>query len=231
MAEKKKSRWFGLQFDWRFELLLLALVVFLGVAPFVDNHVVTGVLAGLVLISTVGAVREGRLFGRAAWTLAILSMLALWGADLTGRAELVIASGVSDIAFYLIMTLAILAYVFRATEVTVEILAAAVCAYLLMGIGWSNVYVVIESLSPGSFNSGALATEIVGGIEDVHIQQGHFLYFSLVTLSTLGYGDVTPIQQPARMLAALEAIVGQLFIGVLIARLVGQQIRPRPNKP
>ena len=133
----------------------------------------------------------------------------------------------SDIAFYLIMTLAILASVFRATEVTVEVLAAAVCAYLLMGIGWANLYVVIENLSPGSFTSGALASEMVGGFENAQDQQGHFLYLSLVTLSTLGYGDVTPIQQPARMLAALEAIIGQLFIGVLIARLVGQQIRPK----
>lgn len=231
MAAQKKSSWLGLQFVWRFEILLFALLIFLGVAPFIDNPIFTGLFACLVLISTVGALSEGRAFQRLAWTLAILSMVALWGADFTGRVELIVASGFSDIAFFLIMTLAILAYVFRATEVTVEILAAAICAYLLMGVGWSNVYVVIENLSPGSFTSGALASQLAGGLEGARDQHGHFLYLSLVTLSTLGYGDVTPIQQPARMLAALEAIIGQLFIGVLIARLVGQQIKPKPDGP
>jgi len=223
--------WLEIQFAWRFEILLLALFASLGVAPFVDNHIVTGLFASAVLISTVGAVSEGRAFSRIAWLLAILSMLTLWGADFSERIDLVIASGICGIGFYLVMTTAILAYIFRATEVTREILAAAICAYLLMGIGWSDLYIVVENLSPGAFTSGALATEVPGGIVDLHDQQGHFTYLSLVTLSTLGYGDITPVSQQARMLAALEAIIGQLFIGVLIARLVGQQIRPKPNKP
>jgi len=208
----------------RFELLLVLLLLFLGIAPLINSHVVSGVLASFVLISTVSTMCEGRVFARFGWVLASCSILALWGADISGRIELVIASGYLDLTFYLIMTTAILAYVFRSTEVTLEVLAAAICAYLLMGIGWTNLFVVIENHVPGSFSSGALASEVAGGLQNVHDQQGHFSYFSLVTLSTLGYGDITPVTQPARMLAALEAIIGQLFIGVLIARLVGQQI-------
>ncbi len=221
----KKGLISELRTNRRFELLLVLLLFFLGIAPLIGNHVVSGVLASFVLISTVSAVREGRIFAWVGWSLAICSVLALWGADISGRIELVIVSGYLDLTFYLIMTTAILAYVFRSTEVTLEVLAAAICAYLLMGIGWSNIFVLIENHMPGSFSSGALASEVAGGFQNAHDQQGHFSYFSLVTLSTLGYGDITPVTQPARMLAALEAIIGQLFIGVLIARLVGQQIR------
>lgn len=223
--------WLGTHFSWRFEVLLVALVVFLGGTPFIDNHIVTGLVASVVLISSVAAVHEGRALTNVAWILAILSMVTLWAADLTGRVDLVVLSGFSGIAFYLVVTSAILAHVFRATEVTRNILAAAICAYLLMGVGWSNLYVVIENLSPGSFTSGALAIKVPGGLVDVHEQQGHFSYLSLVTLSTLGYGDITPVSQPARMLAALEAIIGQLFIGVLIASLVGQQIKSKKDNP
>lgn len=217
--------------EWRFEFLLVVLMVVLGVMPFIDSRIVTSLIGSFLLISTVSAVSEGRAFNRIGWALALSSLAALWGADLSGDVRLVLASGFADIVFYLIMTMGILGYVFRAREVTTDVLAAAICAYLLMGVGWSNVYVVIENLIPGSFSSGALASVIPGGLDSVHAQQGHFTYLSLVTLSTLGYGDITPVTQPARILAALEAIIGQLFIGVLIARLVGQQIKPRENKP
>lgn len=216
---------------WRFEFLLVILLLVLGVMPFIDDHIVTSLFASFLLISTVSAVSEGRGFSKAGWALALLSLAALWGAELSGEIRLVLVSGYTDIVFYLIMTTAILSYVFRAREVTRDVLAAAICAYLLMGVGWSNIFVVLENHVPGSFSSGALASVVPGGLESVQAQQGHFTYLSLVTLSTLGYGDITPVSQPARILAALEAIIGQLFIGVLIARLVGQQISSRKNKP
>jgi len=223
----KKTGWLGFQFSWRFEILLFALLAFLGATPFIHSWVVIGFLASVVLISSVAAVNEGRVFTRVAWAFALASLLTLWAAEITSRSGLVIASGFFDIGLYLVITGAILAYVFRATEVTREVLAAAICAYLLMGVCWSNVYVVMENLAPGSFSSGALAYDVPGGMTSIHDQQSFFVYFSLVTISTLGYGDITPVTPQARSLAALEAIIGQLFIGVLVARLVGQQIRPK----
>jgi hypothetical protein len=216
--------------SWRFEGLLVILVVSLGLMPFLDDHFFTPLIASFLLISTVSAASDGRAYNRIGWTLALFSLTALWAAEINGSVILVLASGYSDIAFYLIMTTAILGYVFRATRVTRDVLAGAICAYLLMGLGWSNIFVVLENHVPGSFSSGALASAATGGLEGVHQQQGHFTYLSLVTLSTLGYGDITPVTQPARMWAALEAIIGQLFIGVLIARLVGQQIKPRTDR-
>ena len=91
--------WLGTHFSWRFEVLLVALVLFLGGTPFIDNHIVTGLVASVVLISSVAAVHEGRALTNVAWILAILSMVTLWAADLAGRVDLVVLSGFSEIAF------------------------------------------------------------------------------------------------------------------------------------
>jgi hypothetical protein len=90
----------------------------------------------------------------------------------------------------------------------------AVCVYFFIGLMWSFVFSVLESLQPGSFRFGQGLTANVK----------NFIYYSFVTQTTLGYGDITPVTPPARNLSVLEAIIGQLYLAVLIARLVGVQI-------
>ncbi len=96
----------------------------------------------------------------------------------------------------------------------------AVSIYLVLGLIWAFLYSILETLQPGSFtmaNDGAgkgLAENLVS----------HSIYFSSVTLTTLGYGDIVPISRPARMFATLEATLGQLYIAIVIARLVGLHI-------
>jgi hypothetical protein len=83
-------------------------------------------------------------------------------------------------------------------------------------------------LNPGQFNFGALIPETT--IKATHGELHLFSYFSLVTLSTLGYGDITPLTPLARSLSSLEAVVGQLYIAVLIARLVGMHIAQKQSR-
>ena len=87
--------------------------------------------------------------------------------------------------------------------------------YLFIGLLWSDIYAILEHLQPGSFSFA-------------HSQAGtklsDFSYYSFVTLTTLGYGDITPLTSKARAFAMLEAIIGQLYLVVLIARLVGLHI-------
>ena len=92
-----------------------------------------------------------------------------------------------------------------------EKIAAAVCVYLLLGVVWQDLYILVDVLIPGSYNAESLS------ITD-------FLYFSFITLSTLGYGDITPVNSPAQALAFTEALVGQLYLTILVARLVGLYI-------
>ena len=108
----------------------------------------------------------------------------------------------------------------RATRVTIHVLYAAFCLYLVIGLFWGGAYALFQQLVPGAYD-GAL-------LEDVTDNSLHmFNYFSMVTLTTLGYGDITPQTAGAAALCQLEAIVGQFFTAVLVAWLVGNYLADR----
>ncbi|MGR8979481.1 MAG: ion channel [Gammaproteobacteria bacterium] len=104
-------------------------------------------------------------------------------------------------------------HVFGGTQVDRNLIFGAMCVYLLMGLIWAILYGLIFQFYPGSFNG------IVG--VDGKAPMDTLLYFSFVTLASLGYGDITPLAPLARTLAYLEAIGGQLYIAIMLAGLVG----------
>ncbi len=105
----------------------------------------------------------------------------------------------------------VLARVVTTERVGADAICGAIAVYLLIGVVWAVCYSVIEALAPGSF-----------GFTDPSFDKAwnELLYFSLVTLTTLGYGDITPVGAVARIWSALEAVTGTLYLAVLIARLV-----------
>lgn len=108
--------------------------------------------------------------------------------------------------------------VLSAGSVTGGRIAGAISVYLLLGLLWSILYTIIAVVEPGSF-TGIGAT----GAEIEEARHG-FVYFSFVTLTTLGYGDVAPVAALPRTLAWMEAVTGQLFLAITIARLVGMHV-------
>ena len=110
--------------------------------------------------------------------------------------------------------------------VTADTIAGAICFYLLLGVIWALIYALIELAHPGSFLDGGRPVGTATGGRRSLVPE--LLYLSLVTLSTLGYGDILPVTPQARMLAAIEAIIGPLYLAVLIARLVSLAA-PRSN--
>ena len=112
----------------------------------------------------------------------------------------------------------VLEFLIQVERVDTDTIYASICVYLLMSIAWAFWYSVLYFLEPGSFSEGHdLATF------GQRAMPGE-LYFSLVTLTTLGYGDVSPWSTAARMSAALEAVFGQIYVIVLVARLVGLNV-------
>jgi voltage-gated potassium channel len=101
-------------------------------------------------------------------------------------------------------------------------IVGAICVYLLIGLGWANVYETLDGVVPGSFRFPAETAWATAS-------PLRYRYFSFVTLATLGYGDVTPITALAGTLAALEAIAGQLYIGITVARLVALSLVDRAD--
>ena len=111
-------------------------------------------------------------------------------------------------------------YIFQARTIDSSLISAALCLYLLMGMLWGSIYAILESLHPGSF-AGDLLAQVAADGDDLLLR---FQYFSFVTLTTLGYGDILPRTDGATALCQTEAVVGQFFMAVLVARLVGIQV-------
>jgi hypothetical protein len=217
----------------RFVLLLGTLVGFYVVAPIVEElrerlqpaapPVVEGTLFLAVLLGAVASVARGR-----AWVLFALLLglpvVALW---LTG--VVVESDGVAVVRHVFLAALLVyvmwvmLRVIFDSRQVTVNTVAASLCIYLLLGLVWALAYSVLDVLDPGAFTCTAAAARPPFRLQ-VESGNSTVVYFSFVTLTTLGYGDIVPTSPISRMLASTEAITGQLYLAVPVARLVGMHI-------
>ena len=136
-----------------------------------------------------------------------------------GSPWLQFVAGVLTVLFLLLIVALILSHVLRAERVSREKIFGALSVYLIFGVVWGLVFMLEDFLVPGSFRYGE---GVRTGAEMV--------YFSFVTLTTLGYGDIVPISPSARALATLEALTGQLYLTVLVARLVALHITHSPRR-
>ena len=202
----------------RFKTLFCALLLFFLINPFLEDYVGVQLLAdifiSLIFFSAVYVASHDRRQITIALVLAIPAVLARWTTYFLESRTIDIGGEVFGLAFFAYITAIILAWLFRQRRVTVEIILAGICVYFILGIMWSTAYYVMEIALPGSFDF------------PVHLQpaESTFTYYSFVTLTTLGYGDITPVTALARNLSVLEAVIGQLYIAVLIAGLVGMYI-------
>jgi hypothetical protein len=120
----------------------------------------------------------------------------------------------------------ILIYVFRRHSITLDGMFAAVAAYLLIAFAFAEIYVLLQMSAPESFRFPAPDAGEIGPS-----LTSSMLYFSFVTIATLGYGDVLPHSETARMLAVIEAVVGQFYVAVIVALLVSKFIAPAAAGP
>jgi voltage-gated potassium channel len=208
---------------WRFQLLLVVLLSLYAVVPFLEGRWFSDLVGTAVTVFAVASVSEKR------GLLAVFSLLAVaiiagtWYAHWFPGYSIALSVHLLGVLFLALVVVAILAHVFKSTRITRETIAGAVCAYLLIGAMWAHVFSVIENVSPNSFADNSIEAYAASGPEPMRNRADRFTYFSFVTLTTLGYGDITPMTRAAKNLAALEAIFGQLYLAILIARLVGQQ--------
>ena len=198
--------------------LLVALVVLLIAAPFVEEleggKLILSVLFSLVLLAAVFAVADRKRTLLIALVLAVPALTARWVNNFEPH--------LVHPAVFLVCALLLLAFVIghllyfilHAPVVNVEVLCASIAAYLMLGLMWTVGYWLVDQVTPG----GAFSFNTNRGAHSMNGFTG--FYFSFITLSTVGYGDITPVSQAARWLAAMEAMTGSLYVAVLIARLV-----------
>ena len=198
----------------RFSYLFFSIILLFLVRPFLVDFTalrnVTNIFIWFILISCGWAVhdkRRHRLIFLGIITVAILTdLLDMFLPDAAIR---LVPNIVGFIVFSYIVTVIFL-YLIRQEEVTADMIMAAASEYILIGIMFSYIYFLIGAIYPGSFS-----------FQGSQGDRSSFLYFSFVTLTTTGYGDILPVSVQARSFAIFEQITGQLFVAVLVARLVG----------
>jgi len=206
----------------RFAYLTKSLVLLILAYPYLEievvGQVVMTIITILVMVSLIIAVSDTRrsiiiaLCLTIPWFVTLMINFPLFEAErgIVVRKEIVFA-----VLLFLYTTITIFMHLLKSREVTSEILFASVCVYLLIGLTWAALYVFIDLIYPHSFID-------VG--DNLAITAPRFLFFSYITLTTVGYGTMNPVSDPARSLALLEAIIGQLYLAILVARLVGLHI-------
>jgi hypothetical protein len=199
--------------------MLLALLV---VVPFIGDYsrfrfVVDIVVTG-IFIAAMYAISDKKHSLFLALFLLIPMMVDMWADYFTKTDGIFVISQICGIVFFGFAIYNIINFICKQSEVTAEVIYAAVVVYLLMAMFWSNAYQMLETLAPGSF-------EMPGG--QIQNDRILFLYFSLVTITTLGYGDMTPLTDRAAGLASVEAFIGQIYLVVLVAWLVGMHVSKR----
>ena len=205
--------------------LLLSLLLAILLTPVLDRDgwrrlVLAGVTFIPVIISTV---RLSQIKSRV-WPLVSLMLLnmafVVAGNTFRSRALTGIRWALLA-AFFALTAVGLFSYLRSSRIVTQAHLYTAVNIYLLLALLWATLYLALDAFDPGSIQVGSHPAE----------RETNLLYFSLVTLSTIGYGDIVPLSGESRILAALEGVTGVLYMAITVALLVSRfRVEPSPDR-
>jgi hypothetical protein len=174
------------------------------------GQIVGDVIFTLVLVTGAAAVPQRRAMLIAAGILVGVALILRWTTWFIPDVWLQELRMVSSLGCYGLLIMMVLAQVFREGPVTIHRIQGAIAVYLLLGIAWAASYELLVLMRPGAFTGS--------GVEGDTART--WIYYSFVTLTTVGYGDITPVHPLARSLAVFEALTGQLYPAILLARLV-----------
>ena len=202
--------------------LFVTLLVLVALAPFVETQrwglYVRYMVNALVMLAAVAAIGRSIVSFVVVLALAAPAMAFRWLALRTGDATYIDLALRLDAGVYVATIGLLMRFVFDREVLTSDRLWGAAAAYLMMGVLWSILYQIIDRL-------GVPAFAIRGASADMQLSD--LLYFSFGTLTTSGFGDIVPVTRVAQTTAMIEGIFGQLFMAILIARLVG--VYPQPG--
>ena len=175
----------------------------------------------LMVVSGVSVAARGRAARLVVVGLFLAAIALYWVNQLLPDAGLGLWSSVARLGAIVLLTGFVLHQAFRAGPITVQRIQGAVAAYLLLGMTWGGVYELIRAVLPDAFRFS------MGAPQSRPEMTTTLVYYSFVTLTTMGYGDIIPVHPAARSAAILEALTGQLFPAIFIARLVAMEITSR----
>ncbi len=225
MAVRPILRTLG-RLEGRFGVLFVTLLAAIVVPGFLPSGTVArlflNIFFNFVLVAGLVTVSDNRLHLTVGLLLVIPAIGINWLGKATDNVGLGMLSSGFGSAFLAFLAVMMILFAARSRRVTLNVLFAAVSAYLLMGLAWAEWYAIVDMLQPGAL-SFALDPAVSG--YEAHVARlNESVYYSFVTMTTLGYGDIAPIAPQARALAMLQAVIGQLYLVVMIARLVALNI-------
>lgn len=188
-----------------------------------DLFVIITLIAGIQAAGPKKAVRI------IAYCFAVLTLGLTWTAELVGTQMWTITGDACFAVFFGFVAFMILYDIWTTTGVSADTIIGSACVYILIGATWAFFYSLTELLVPNSFNLTAAAAADSGKLFVDHQDYPLLMYYSFVTLCSLGYGDIIPISPAARMLTTAEAIVGQFYLAIFVARLISMYI-PRKQR-
>jgi len=204
-----------------FELLFSSLLAVLLLPPVfsLQSEVLIKVALTCVLISSLYIVTDDKpalIFGG---VLAAIATFTSWGEGFITIEGRFIYLSITYIIFFSYICFFLLRFLIHCRKVSSDIIFAAMCLYVFIGNIWTFIYTLIFFIYPGAFAIPA-SLEITLGASYSQIIST-FSYHSFVTLTTLGYGDISPIHPAARAWVSVEAIIGQFYLAIVLAKLVG----------
>lgn len=212
---------------WETDRSLSVLLVLLVISVFVvrpvsgvtiDAHLLTTTVSTVMLLSGIATVARSRVAAVFFGIVALAAIALTWARYAVLGDALLGVHALGTVVACIMLAAIVLAQVLREGAITAQRIRGAIAAYLLIALAFAAAYTCVDAYVPQAFSGS-------GEVETAHHDpMQRFIYFSFVTLTTLGYGDITPVAPVACSLAMLEALIGQLFPAILIARLVSLEI-------
>lgn len=211
----------------RFTVLLTTILLLLVTQPMFSGHAFAQNIAtatiSLVLLAALYAFRATRIYFVIASILLVPSIGCRLALLFTLSPTVEVVGAISSCLFLVVTVVALVSRLFIVKSVTLDTISAAICAYLLTGVAFAYAFAVIELQHPGSF-SAALFQGPRGTLAPLIASLHSFIYFSFVCLTTTGFGDIAPVSEAARSVSVMESVFGQLYVAILIARLVSLEV-------
>jgi len=221
----RRSAWIPLARFWTSDeslslLLGLLVVVTLVLPAVIPSRASPGPLAialfsGMLVAGALTIGRQKRWLGRAVAALCVLAVPSQWIAMKWPSGAILAWNAATEAIVLVLLGIVVLVTVLRSGTITRRQILGGIAAYLLFGLAWAAAYEWLSLHDPGAFTGN-----VASGLHQ-------WTYYSLVTLTTMGYGDITPVHPAARSLAVAEALTGQLYVAILIGRLVSLELQAR----
>ncbi len=211
----------------RFTALLAAILLLLVTQPMFSGHAfaqnVATAAMSLVLLAALYAFRATRIYFIVAVALLFPSLGGRLALLFTPSLTVEVISAIFSCLFLAVTVIALVSRLFIVKSVTLDTISAAICAYLLTAVAFAYAFAVVELQNPGAF-SAALFQKTVSHTAPLIASLHSFIYYSFVCLTTTGFGDISPVSEGARSLSVMESVFGQLYVAILIARLVSLEV-------